>query len=204
MKKVLITFIALIACLQFAKAQNYSATEFSAGVGFNGSSTSDINNNSTDAKLGFNAGVAIDQYFSRSWSLHVGANYQQKGWANGFISFDDGSEIDNVDYKLSYLTVPVLAAWHFGHTKNWYLNFGPYVGFLLDASENSNTLINTKSYFNNADAGLAIGIGVKLPLTQSTQLFIEYGEQGGVSNIFKNSDQSLHNSTSSFNIGICF
>lgn len=206
MKKIFMAAFVLIAYCQFANAQNYSHNEFSVGLGLNGSYVSDIDNNHTDAKLGFNAGVALDHYFSRSWSIKVGASYQQKGWGNGFISFDDGSEIDNVDYKLSYLTVPVLANWHFGRTKNWYLNFGPYVGFLLNSSESSNTLTSaeTKNFFNNTDGGLAVGIGVKIPLNDQTRFYIEYGEQAGVANVFRNSESSVQNATSSLNIGISF
>jgi len=204
MKKIFTTLFVFISFYQFANAQSYSRNEFSVGVGFNGSYISNVDNEHTDGKLGFNARIALDHYFSRSWSLNIGANYQQKGWGNGFVSFDDGSEIDGVDYKLGYLTIPVLADWHFGRRKNWYLNFGPYVGFLLNASESSNTIPDTKSFFNGTDGGLAVGIGVKIPLNQQTNFFIEYGEQAGVANVFKDSNTSVQNATSSLNIGISF
>ena len=97
-----------------------------------------------------------------------------------------------------------MANWHFGNKKNWYLNFGPYVGFLLDAKE---TQFDTdlKDYFNSTDFGLALGIGVKIPVSDKLKLFFEYEGQGGVSDIFKvNEFSRVTNSRSSLNIGLNF
>lgn len=204
MKKIFLVLIALVAGFQLANAQRTSGTQFSASIGINGSQITDANNNNSDAVAGLNLGIAVDQYFSHAWSLNVGLNYQQKGWGNGVVYFDDGTEIDNIDYKLHYLTVPVLANWHFGRTRNWYLDFGPYVGFLLGASESSNTVFDAKSYFNTVDGGLALAIGVKIPINRKSHFFIEYGGQGGVANVLKDSNPSLQNITSSLNVGIGF
>ncbi len=54
--------------------------------------------------------------------------YDQKGWDDGTITDVNGTFI--TDYNLNYLTVPVMANWHFGRTKNWYLNFGAYTAIL--------------------------------------------------------------------------
>ena len=204
MKKISILIIALLACIQLVKAQSYNKTHFSVNVGINGSQITDNNDRSTDGVAGLNAGIAVDQYFSRNWSLNVGLNYQQKGYGNGFVVFDDGTELDGVDYRLNYLTVPVLASLHFGYHRNWYVNFGPYVGFLLSASESSNSVFNAKSYFNTVDGGLAFNVGVKLPINRQTKFFIEAGGQGGVVNVYKDSDYSLQNVTTSLNVGIEF
>ncbi|WP_233496696.1 outer membrane beta-barrel protein [Mucilaginibacter hurinus] len=58
---------------------------------------------------------------------------------------DDNGVITHMatNYKLDYLTIPVMANWHFGRTKNWYLHFGPYVAFLLNVKTSiANTDIN--------------------------------------------------------------
>ena len=100
---------------------------------------------------------SMDYYFSNSWSVKTKLIYDRKGWDNGFIEDDFGSYI--TDYNLDYLTVPVLASWHFGNNKNWFLEFGPYVGFLLNAEEVRFGTDVTDS-FNSTDFGLALGIGV--------------------------------------------
>lgn len=209
MKKIFLAVIAVFACVQFANAQrNYRRSygpsygpQFSASIGINGSQITDANYNS-DAVAGLNLGIAVDQYFTRDWSIKVGLNYQQKGWANGTVYFDNGDQIDAVDFKLHYLTVPVLANWHF--TRNWYVNFGPYIGFLLDASESSRTTFDTKSYFNSVDGGVAANIGVQFPINRQSHFFIEVGGQGGLANVVRDANPSLRNITTSLNVGIGF
>ncbi|HWZ35308.1 MAG TPA: porin family protein [Mucilaginibacter sp.] len=203
MKKIFLAAIAMFACVQFANAQRTSGTQFSASIGINGSQITDANYNS-DAVAGLNLGVAVDQYFSHDWSINVGLNYQQKGWANGTVYFDNGNQIDGVDFKLHYLTVPVLANLHFGYKRNWYVDFGPYIGFLLSASESSNTTFDTKSYFNSVDGGVAANIGVKIPINRQSHFFIEFGGQGGLANVVRDANPSLQNITTSLNVGIGF
>lgn len=97
-----------------------------------------------------------------------------------------------------------MANWHFGSKRNWYLNFGPYAGFLLNAKEISmNTEV--KEYFNSTDFGLALGVGVKIPVSDKLKIFLEYDGQGGVSEIFKdNQGDRVTGSRGSFNVGLNF
>ncbi|MFD2870947.1 porin family protein [Mucilaginibacter ximonensis] len=204
MRKIFLVLITMFACTQLASAQKNYGTQFSVNLGINASQVTDANNYSSDAVAGLNAGIAVDHNFSRDWGISVGLNYQQKGWGNGFVILPDNSEIDGVNYKLNYLTVPVLAKWHFGRTNNWYVDLGPYVGFLLSASESSNTVFDAKSYFNNVDGGLALGIGVKIPINRYSHFFIEYAAQAGVANVYRDSYSSVQNITNGLNVGIGF
>jgi hypothetical protein len=97
-----------------------------------------------------------------------------------------------------------MANWHFGRTRNWYLNFGPYVGFLLNAKETAgSTPLN--EVFNTVDAGLDAGIGIKFRISDKAKFFIELNGQGGVTDIIKdNGGSALRNSTSALNVGINF
>ena len=86
------------------------------------------------------------------------------------------------------------------------MHFGPYVGILLNASE---TALNTdlKPYLNTADFGLALGIGVKIPLTDKLKLFIEDDGQAGVLNILNsnpNNSGTATNTRTALNIGVLF
>jgi len=210
MKKIFTTLVILLSFYSLSYAQRFSSqagnTEFGVDVGYNSSyiieSQSGYN---SDFVSGFNVGVSADHYFSDSWSLKVKAIYDQKGWGNGYIS-TDVDEYDNIRFKLNYITVPVMANWHFARTKNWYLNFGPYIGFLTSAkgTDGANT-IDVKDYFNSVDGGIALGIGVKIPISDRAKFFIEYDGQGGVTNISKESGgDNFQNLRESFNIGINF
>jgi hypothetical protein len=191
--------LSTISTLSFA--QTKGSTEFGAGAGVNFSVV--LSGASSRYRPGLNIGISADHYFSDQWSVKAKLNYDQKGWNYGFIDYGADSYITN--YQLNYLSVPVMANWHFGHTRNWYLNFGPYVGFLLNAHETAGDT-NVKDIFNTTDAGLAVGIGIKFPITNKARFFVEFLGQGGVIDIVNHNEgySSLNNSTSGFNVGINF
>ena len=197
MKNLFTTLILVLALSPLAFSQTQGDNEVTATVGYN-SSTVTISNLNADYRSGLNIGLGAEHYFSESWGFKTKVLYDQKGWANGFYLNLATA------YQLDYVTVPLLADWHFGRTKNWYLNFGPYVGFLINAKLAANGQ-DVKSFFNSADGGIDVGIGVKFPVAEHTKFFIELNGQGGVADIAKNnSGNTIKNSVSSINIGLNF
>lgn len=203
MKKT--TYVLLIALCSsfFSYAQDQGDFEYGIFAGLNVSNVSTIDNqDSASSKIGFNAGAYGEYYFSERWSLKGSLIYDQKGWADGFFADDNGSF--TTDYALNYLSVPVVANWHFAKKRNWYLNVGPYAGFLLNAKVQE-TDFDVSDAIKSTDFGLAFGIGVKIPLNKEQQLFIEYGAQSGFTDIFENNQgDTVRNGRSSLNIGIKF
>nr|WP_294775370.1 porin family protein [uncultured Flavobacterium sp.] len=109
-----------------------------------------------------------------------------------------------MNFRLNYITIPVLASWHFGNNRNWYLHFGPYFGFLMNAEE-TRYGADVSDGFNNNDFGLALGIGVKVPISNKLKLFFELDGQGGLTDIFQQNDYSaVTNSRTGLNIGLNF
>ena len=202
MKKILV--IALFTfCTSNTFAQKKGAVEFGFNIGYNGSSVTTPDGN-TDRLSGFNAAASADYYFSKIWSVKAKLIYDQKGWANGFYENFDTGESYRTDYRLNYITIPVTANWHFGNTRNWHLNFGPYVGFLTSANE-TRFGMDVKEAFNSSDFGLSVGVGVKIPVSDKLKLSLEYDTQGGLANIFKQSDgATILNSRYSLNVGVNF
>src|ERR1700740_3361518 len=124
-------FTTLLVALCFGTAafsqKRAGDVEVGVNVGLNLATVSADQYTNSDYHTGFNAGVSLDYFFSQAWSIKVKAVYDQKGWKNGFM--DNGnSQSYTTDYKLDYITIPVMANWHFGRTRNWFLDFGPYVG----------------------------------------------------------------------------
>lgn len=207
MTKFFTTLFIVTGIYSAAFAQTKSNVEFGANIGYNVSYVNESGYGDLNSPTvgGVNLGVSADFKTSDRWSIKVKAIYDQKGWADGYLIDNQGETINNMNFQLNYITVPVLATWHFGRTRNWYLNFGPYVGFLLSANETA-TNTDVKSAFNSTDAGIALGIGVKFPITNKLTLFIEDDGQAGVLNIFKNSPNGVEvqNVRSGLNVGINF
>lgn len=130
--------------------------------------------------------------------------YDSKGWANGFIDDEENNSSTTTNFKLNYLSIPIMANWHFGSSRNWYLNFGPYVGFLISAKDSALGM-DVKEAFKSTDLGLALGIGCKFRINDNTKLFVEFDGQSGFVDIFEESHLvSVNNARSSLNFGVLF
>lgn len=210
MKKLVVITLMLFGFSSTAFAQpGKGDIQYGFGLGYNFSGVYVENEGSTDAGSGVNVAVSADYYFSDRWSLKAKLIYDQKGWNNGFVDNSDPFDPNmsgyyKTNFNLNYLTVPVTMNWNFGKKRNWYINLGPYAGFLLSAKETEKGT-SVKDYFVTTDFGIAWGVGVKIPVSDKTKIFIEYQEQYGLSNIFDdNSDLKGHNSRGSFNVGVNF
>jgi len=213
MRKIITTLFIIAGFYSASNAQitKANAFVFGANIGLNEGYVQESNSLLKSGSVGgFNLGVSGEYYFSDRWSFKAKLNYDQKGWADGYIIVNSGpsgqgsSEIDNINFKLNYLTVPLMANWHFGHTRNWYLHFGPYLGFLMSASDNNGDG-DIKPLFNSTDVGFDLGIGVKFPVADRVKLFIEADGQSGFTNIFKDGGGStVQAQRSSLNFGVTF
>lgn len=202
--KKLFTILVLGACCLTAFAQEKGDFEFGFNTGLNVATVTSGTDTNSDSRIGFNAGAFGDYFFSDRWSIKVKLSYDQKGWNNGYINnYDDGQSF-TTNYHYDYLTVPVMANWHFGRTRNWYLNFGPYAGFLMSAKETALNM-DLKDLSQSVDVGLAIGIGVKIPIADKIKILLETDGQSGINDIFKdNQGTTIRNSRSSINAGLVF
>ena len=199
MKKLVFTVIMAVGFAAASSAQDKGDVEFGVNIGYN---ISNITNNderiSSDSGNGLNVGVAADYFFSDRWSIKGKLIYDQKGWDNDNLGFG----VTNIN--LDYLTVPVMANWHFGSKRNWYLNFGPYVGILMNA-EDTRSKIDVKPLLNTTDFGLAFGIGVKIPVSDKLKVSLEYDGQSGLTSVFDNDGLgTVTGARSAFNVGLNF
>ncbi|MCC4214694.1 porin family protein [Leeuwenhoekiella parthenopeia] len=205
MKKPLLFILFIVLGLNSALAQRGGDLQMglSAGLNLSNVSTMDGENN-TDPRISFNLAASGEYFFSESWAIRAKLIYDNKGWANGFIE-DNNFNSYTTDFRLNYITLPVMASWHFSQSGNWYLNLGPYVGFLINATD-SELGSDVKEVFNSTDFGVAFGIGYAFDISRDTRLFVEYDAQTGFHEIFKINDlgQTIRNGRSSVNFGVLF
>lgn len=208
MKKLLLCAALVFMSIAQLQAQEEGTIELGIGGGLNFATVSDIQGqNSAKSRIAFNFGASGEYYFSDRWGIKMKLTYDSKGWGDGFIeSIDSFGNFQRLttDFKLNYLTIPVMANWHFGSTRKWYLNFGGFAGFLLnaEAAENGQDI---KEGINSTDFGFAFGIGYKFEVSDNVKLFIEYDGQSGFTDIFKdNVGDTVRNARSSFNVGALF
>jgi hypothetical protein len=124
--------------------------------------------------------------------------------------------------KLNYIEIPVLAAWHFGTGRHFFAAAGPYMGFLVSASNETsgtsalfldpagtqpvvdmsgnpvtadfNATTDTKSDLNTLNWGVQGGVGFAQPLGRGA---LELDVRGGLglTNVQKDTAANGNNST---------
>ncbi|GLB50353.1 porin family protein [Neptunitalea lumnitzerae] len=208
MKNLFLSLLAVAGFFSVSNAQDQGDFEVGANLGFGRAIviySSDLNGG-TEGTFGINFGATGEYYFSDRWGLKAKLLYDAKGWGNGYVQNIDTGEMYYTDFSLNYVTIPVMANWHFGRRRNWYLNFGLYTGFLLSAEDDEHGN-DIKDALNATDVGLAVGIGYKVRLNSKTSIYFAYDEQYGFTDVFadgSSSGFSTQNDRGSFDIGVLF
>lgn len=192
MRKLFTTILLLTGIYTASQAQKKGQWEFGAGVGVNASyavSTAD-NASGTDTRLDPNFSLQAEYMIGDQWGLKAEAIYNTKGWGNGFYKdVTNSQQVINVNYSIHYITIPILATWHIDVEKLWFLNAGPYIGFLTSASNDYNHE-KMKNSYKSTEEGVQVGVGIQFPLSEKSErskIFFEYNWQFGASNVLANS-----------------
>ncbi|MEP2772134.1 MAG: porin family protein [Fulvivirga sp.] len=157
MRKVLLSIVAVFA---FAAASN--AQSVGAKVGFNMANINGDSFDETDSKFNLIFGLYGEFMLSDKLGFQPelifsgqGAKFDQADGSGGTIEFKQ---------KLSYVNIPLLANIYLAD--NFYLQAGPYVGFLTNAEANVSGSLgilggDNKDSFKSTDFGAMFGLGVK-------------------------------------------
>jgi len=201
MKQIFICFLFLT--FVSAKSQEKGDYELGLSSGLNIANVVRVDglSNTSNSVNSINFSFSGEYYFSDRWGFRPKLIFDTKGWADGFLISATEDSITTTDIILYYVTIPFLANWHFGRKRNWYFNFGPYTGFLIDAKDSISAL-NFTDEINKTDFGLAFGIGYKFRINEKIYLFAEYDAQLGLKNIINVPNGiNLRNARQSFNLG---
>lgn len=195
MKKITLLILLFVnLCI----AQSKDNLEFGIITALSISNVSDSYNQRTKSLIEYSGGAFGNYYLSEQWSLKLKAIYERKGYAEGLY------ENRETDVAFNMISVPVTANFYFGKHNNWYINLGPYIGFMIAAKATSFNVDVTR-LFNSTDFGIAGGIGYKLPIGENLDVFAEIDNQTGLSDILiDNSGSAVTNNRFSFNLGIIF
>lgn len=155
MKKLFIVPLIMLSTGLFAQRFQLG---LKAGVNVSNLTGSSPNNVDKKAIIGFNGGAILPLWFGESFAIQPEVLFSTQGAR--FKTVANG----NSDFKVSYLTIPVLAKIRFGG--GFYIEAGPQIGFRVgDNIDESNT--SAKSTDLAIDGGLGFhgnsgfGIGAR-------------------------------------------
>jgi hypothetical protein len=158
---------------------------------------------------------------NRSFNIAADLNYETKGFLikNSTMTDNAGNDLGEGTTKVknNYLTIAIKGRVKFGDKVSYYINAGPYFGYLLNSKEYNTpyTPINlggvyyngsekdVTSNFKNIDFGLSAGIGLVLPISNKIQFNTEINNNFGFSNISKYNN-TIKTRSMNFGIGIYY
>ncbi len=162
----------------------------------------------------FSTGVSLEYSFTDLLSLRSGIAFERKGLIYRVQHRNEqGNQSEVVTGRGNYdfLMLPLMAKVTLGSKPIFFVNAGPYLGFLLkqtdvyESSElrSSSSMDNTDT-FKRLDMGVSAGLGIGMPITEKTKLTLEIRHNLGLNNI---SDVPVYNSetikTKSTNLLLC-
>lgn len=198
-------FIILVFMTVGSHSQAFKEFELGAQLGLNGSSLSTTNINNSNLLISYNAGISGEYYFSDDWGLKLKVIYDKKGWSY-LYNPNDNFNTEEGDIIFNYVTLPIMAGFHFGYHKEWYVNFGLYTGFLLSVNDSESASASDSSEgYKDVDFGGAVGIGYKFEIERNLKFFLEIQGQSSFLGIYDDNDAEYYTITrSSINAGILF
>ena len=148
----------------------------------------------------FLAGINFEYQIKEKWSLKLELNYERKSQnADNYIEF---TEVDGFtqgyDFtskkNYDYLILPIMVKYSFSNKNSFYVNGGPFIGYLLKSNLTNdleidgfnNDSVETTNLNNKTDFGLSLGLGKTIEINKKNAIFIEIRENLGLTNTSKN------------------
>ena len=176
--------IALILCSSLTFAQT---NKFEVGLEMGPSLVSfrgnDILDNNNDLSFGFSSGLTFQYNFPKLISIRTNISFERKGLSTKGSATDQyGNQIGEITFhsNLDYLTIPILGRLTFGKKINFFVNAGPYIGYLIKQTditealgEHPKTETDNADNFKKTDFGITTGLGARFPIKNKLFLSLE-------------------------------
>jgi hypothetical protein len=212
MKKSLLTVIAIL-CVGLFSSAVAQQSKFVFGINGGPNFTSLLYTKKfsvTDEKfvpeINFTGGLSVQFMLQKNFSLISGFAFERKGQIFK-ETYHDGNAIVNFRERvdLNYFNLPIMCRKTFGKTINYFIDGGIYLGYIIKASsigvdsDGNSYKSDISQYYKNFDSGIALGIGLSIPIKEKVSLSFEIRNYSGLLNIgatpVENDSKILNNST---------
>ena len=181
----LVVFITNLSFGQEEKTNKDSKLGINGGISYSKFRGNDIIKES-NADIGFLFGISFEHYLNEKFSIKTNLNFESKVISrDGIFFYDEYLQEAKTKASYKYLVIPILAKYNFGNNKNFIVNAGPFLGFLLKSTTKSSGFPDSdfSDLYKKTDFGLSIGFGTKITLNEKSNLNIELRENLGLTNI---------------------
>ena len=148
-----------------------------------------------DYGLGYAGNISLRYNLSDHFSISSGLTFEQRNSTDEINALDSiGNPAFNFTIKQSFnfVQIPVLFRAEIGKNVKYFLNAGPYFSYLanqtqlaLDNNEGTSTVQNYSDHYKRFVAGLSVGLGVCIPVSDKTNISLELRSNTDLSNMSK-------------------
>ena len=144
-------------------------------------------------KGGRNFGLVLNYQITNFFSIQSELYHSEKGFEFNLCTDLDGAPGVFGNYKMTYITIPLLANFEIGKSFKFYGYGGLYMSFLNSARNQITVTSNASSYLRQYDysydptselykneSGALVGLGVKIPLCKKVQFLIDTRYETGL------------------------
>ena len=191
-KKLLTIFFALLTLNSFSQKKTYDIG-FEAGINYGSLRGNEFANDFYKSKFSYSAGAFVEYSLNDIYALRSGLYYDRKGASYDIDETNEVGDIVGIVHgttNLDYLVVPFLLRAHFGKETRFFINGGPFVGFLISAKDKIDEFkpypgyeYDTKDNYNKTDIGLSFGAGMSFPFGKRFEGSFEFKDNLGLTNI---------------------
>ena len=177
----------------------------------------DVVESYNDLSLGFSGGLSFQYNFSKLVALRTNISFERKGLTTKIQATDEyGNPIGELTFhsNFNYLTLPLLGRLTFGKKINFYVNAGPYLGYLLKQKditeafgEYPKTEMDNTDNFKRLDFGITSGLGMNFPIQEKLLLSVEIRNNFGLTNISSlpvANDGSIKTNSTNLLVGVAY
>lgn len=204
MKKGIVVLFVLFSLFTFAQTTKF---RFGVHAGLNYSGLrgytipADITSQYDEsAAFGYLGGISLAYPLKEKVSLRVELNYERKTQkADNLVeirnSFDEPAQLYDFTSKrhFDYLVMPILLHYQFTDKNSFFVNGGPFVGYLLKATLTSdieapelNADVDLSNDYKKLDYGLTVGLGKHFDIGSQNSIHLEIRNNLGLAKINKN------------------
>jgi len=154
-------------------------------------------NSQENSIQGASMGLLFQYNVTDLFSIHSNILYETKGTELPNSEWQCPNCPKNADLILEYITVPVLARLNFGSKTKFFINAGPYFGYLM----------NYEWVDNRFDYGLATGLGGQIDLSENLILSLELRNSFGLTPFTENTlgfENDRYTNTLNLLVGIAY
>lgn len=152
-------------------------------------------------------GITFQYNCKQVFSFRTGISYQQKGYQTPVYGQENAKSTSRFDY----LTLPFLVRATFGKKVHFFLNMGPYVGFLFGKTDRLimdyyTPMGNEKKDYKPLDFGFAGGLGMAVPIKKHWLISLEARNYFGMVDIhiYPGVNGYVLTNTTDLNLGVAY